>query len=135
MNNSLQIHIEIIGILLILLGIIHVIFPRYFNWKEDLKDISLINRQLLIVHTFFIALVVFLMGILCFTYSDELIKTELGKIISLGFGLFWLVRLIFQFFVYSSKLWKGKKFETIVHILFSILWFYLTLIFLMNYFN
>lgn len=82
------------------------------------------------VHTFFIALTVFLMGLLCITSADEIIETPLGKKIALGLGVFWGIRLVIQFFGYSSKLWKGKKFETTVHIVFSSLWLYLTIVFL-----
>lgn len=117
------------------LAIVHVFFPKYFNWEEELKSLSLINKQMMIVHTFFIALVVFLMGIMCFTSARELIETNLGKKISLGLGMFWSLRLIIQFFGYSSKLWKGKPFETTIHILFSGLWIYLSIVFLMNYIN
>ena len=125
-------HFKIIGILLMALALVHVIFPKYFNWKEELKSLSLINKQMMVVHTFFIALVVFLMGLLCLTSATELIETKLGKKISFGIGLFWSIRLIIQFFGYSSKLWKGKKLETIIHVLFSGLWMYLSIIFWMN---
>lgn len=112
------------------LAAIHIFFPKYFNWKEELKPLSLINRQMMTVHTFFISLTVFLMGLLCLTSATDLIQTKLGKTISLGLGIFWAVRLFFQLFVYSSKLWKGKKLETAIHILFSLIWVYLTIIFL-----
>lgn len=131
----MQIHINIIGILLIALALVHIIFPKYFNWDKELKSLSLINRQMMTVHTFFIAFTVFLMGLLCLTSSSQLIETNLGKKISLGFGIFWSVRLFIQFFGYSSDLWKGKKLETSIHILFSILWLYISSIFLINYFN
>jgi hypothetical protein len=85
------------------------------------------------VHTFFIALVLFLIGLLCLTSASELVNTSLGKRISLGLAIFWIVRLYFQFFVYSSKVWKGKLFETIVHLLFAIFWAYLTVVFTMLY--
>lgn len=130
----MEIHIKLIGVILIMLALVHIIFPRYFNWAEELKSLSLINRQLMTVHTFFIALVVFLMGVLCLTSSGELVNTELGKKISLGLGVFWVVRLYFQFFGYSSDLWKGKKFETAVHIMFSFLWAYLSVTSLTTYF-
>ena len=126
----MEIHYKIIGLLLMVLALVHAIFPKYFNWKEELKPLSLINRQMMTIHTFFIALAVFLMGLLCFTSSTALIETDLGKTISLGFGIFWLARLFVQFFGYSSALWKGKSFETIVHIVFSILWTYLSVVFL-----
>lgn len=131
----MTIHLQIIGSLLILLSLIHIIFPKYFNWNNELKSLSLINRQMMTVHTFFIAFIVLLMGLLCVTSSTELIETSFGRKIALGLAIFWLTRLIFQLFVYSSKLWKGKTFETIVHILFTLLWTYISVIFLIIYFK
>ena len=131
----MELHLKIIGILLIALAAIHVFFPKYFEWKKELKSLSLINQQMMIIHTFFIALVVFLMGLLCLTSAKEIVDTKLGKIISLGLSIFWSFRLIVQFFGYSTKLWKGKLLETIIHIFFSALWIYLSVTFLMNYLN
>lgn len=122
-------HITTIGILLIILALIHIIFPRYFNWKNELASLSLINKQMMMIHTFFIALTVFLMGLLCATSAQEIIETALGKKIALGLGVFWGIRLIVQFFGYSAKLWKGKTFETTVHVVFSCFWLYLTILF------
>ncbi len=131
----MEIHFKIISVLLIALAMVHIFFPKYFNWDKELKSLSLINRQMMTVHTFFIALTVLLMGLLCLTSSAELIETNLGKKISLGLGLFWTVRLVIQFFGYSTDLWKGKKFETLMHIIFSLLWTYLSIIFLTTYYN
>src|SRR5690606_44389 len=125
----MEIHFKIIGILLMILALLHIFFPKYFNWKEELKSLSLINRQMMTVHTFFIAFVVFLIGLLCLTSATDLIQTKLGRAISFGLGIFWVTRLFFQIFIYSPKLWKGKTFETTAHILFSLLWIYLSSVF------
>lgn len=125
----MELHLKIIGYILVLLAIIHVIFPWYFNWKKEFMLVSLVNKQIMYVHTFFIALVILLIAIMCLSSSKELIETNLGKKICLGIGVFWTVRLFIQFFYYSSKLWKGKIFETTVHILFTFLWTYLSFIF------
>ena len=131
----MELHFKIIGVLLIGLAMIHIPFPKRFNWDVELKSLSLLNRQMMKVHTFFIALTVFLMGVLCLTSANELIETPLGKRISLGLGVFWAVRLFIQFFGYSTELWKGKAFETTMHVVFSLLWVYLSGIFLSNGFN
>jgi hypothetical protein len=125
----MELHLKIIGVLLMLLALVHVIFPKYFKWKDELSLVSHVNRQMMYVHAFFIALIVFLIGLLCLTSASELITTHIGKRISLGLGIFWATRLYFQFFVYSRILWKGKKFETTVHILFAGFWAYLSVIF------
>lgn len=122
-------HLKIIGVLLVALALVHVAFPKRFYWQKELSALSLVNRQIMVVHTFFIALTVFLMGLLCVTSSNELIYTNLGKKISLGLGIFWTIRLLVQFFGYSTTLWKGKRFETMIHVLFIFLWSYFSLIF------
>lgn len=80
---------------------------------------------------YFIAFALFLIGLLCLTSPDELMSTALGKRVCLGLGIFWATRLYVQFFGYSRQLWKGKPFETIVHILFSLFWAYVSVVFLL----
>lgn len=131
----MELQLKIIGILLSLLAFIHIGFPKYFHWKTELKSLSLINKQMMTVHTFFIALVVLMIGLLCLISSNELINTALGKKVSLGLGVFWSIRFIFQLLVYSPKLWKGKKFETSMHIVFTVFWIYMSSLFLIIYFQ
>lgn len=126
-------HLRIIGALLVILALLHFSFPKYFNWKQELSGLSLINRQLMYIHSLFIALIIFLIGILCLTSANELLNTTLGKRVSLGLGIFWAARLWVQFFGYSSKVWKGRSFETTVHILFSVFWTYLSSVFILTY--
>jgi hypothetical protein len=136
-NNLLMrdmiVHLYIAGWLQVALALIHFIFPRYFKWREQLTGLTLINRQLMYVHTFFIALVVLLMGSLCIAAPVDIIMTRLGKYLSLGLFVFWATRLFFQIFVYKSGLWKGKRFETVVHVLFTLVWIYLSVVFFLLY--
>lgn len=124
------IHLHILGVIFIALALLHIGFPRYFKWKEELAKLSLINRQMMYVHASFIAVIVLLIGILCITSADDLIGTSFGRRVSLVLGIFWGLRLITQFFVYSPQLWMGKRFETTVHVVFSILWAYAAGVFL-----
>ncbi|MBL8204607.1 MAG: hypothetical protein JNM09_10295 [Blastocatellia bacterium] len=127
---NLVIHLKIIGIVLILLALVHLILPRWCDWAVELARLSLLNRQLMQVHTFFIALVVLMFGALTFFCSDELLsRSRLAQVILLGFTVFWAVRLFFQFFVYDTQLWRGKRFETLVHILFVCFWTYCTVVY------
>jgi hypothetical protein len=129
----MELHLKIIGTILILLGLLHYFFPGYFKWKQELGPLSIINRQMMYVHSFFIGFAILLVGLLCLTSSGELVNTALGKRICLGLGIFWAARLCVQLFVYSPKLWKGKSFETTIHILFSLLWTYLSVVFILAY--
>lgn len=121
---------KLAGVLLIVLSLVHSIFPKYFKWKTTLKDLPLVSLQMMYVHTFFIAFTVFLMGLLCLSSSELLINSILGTRICMGLGIFWGIRLLIQLFGYSSKLWKGKIFETGIHIFFTLLWSFFTILFI-----
>ena len=127
----METQLKLIGFLLVVLALLHVGFARYFNWRHEFAGISLINRQMMYVHTFFVAFTVLLMGLLCLTSAAELLTTPLGHKLALGCGIFWLARLLVQFFGYSTQLWRGKGFETGIHLLFSALWTYLSTVFLL----
>ena len=129
----MELNLKIISILLIILAFIHAIFPKYFKWKQELSSLSTINRQLMYVHSFFIAFVVLLMGVLCLTSANELIETTLGRRVCFGIGIFWITRFFIQFFGYSAMIWKGKIFETTIHVLFSVLWAYFSVVFCLIY--
>ncbi len=126
---NLQLHIQIIGYIFIVLAFTHLVFPKKFAWRENLKPLSLLNRQLMYVHTFFIALFVLLNGLLFISCADELLSgNRLAKFVNAGFFIFWFLRLLFQHFVYARALWVGKRVETGWHIFFSMLWLYIVLV-------
>jgi hypothetical protein len=130
----MEIHLKVVGTLLILLALLHIIIPRYSRWDIELASLTLITKQILYVHTFFIGFTVLLIGLLCILNAKELTQSTLGRQICLGLFAFWFTRLVFQFWVYSPKVWRGKKFETVMHILLSLLWGYFTIVFFMSWY-
>lgn len=122
----IELHLKIVGTLLILLGVAHCTFPKRFGWKDELARLSLLNRQIFLVHCFFIALTLVLMGSITFLYAKALLEpTSLNRALLAGAAVFWACRLFVQFFIYDPKLWKGNVFNTWMHVLFSCLWTYL----------
>jgi len=115
----------------VVLALLHAGFARYFNWRQEFAGVSMINREMMYVHTFFVAFTVLLMGLLCLTSATDLVNTPLGHRLALGCAIFWLARLLTQFVGYSAALWRGKRFETAIHVLFSVLWTYLTAVFML----
>ncbi len=123
-------HLELIGGILIAIALAHAVFPRAFDWKHELARLSLMNRQMMKVHSFFIALALVLMGALCLSSADRLVGTELGRRVALGLGVFWTARLLVQLFVYSPRLWLGKGRETVAHVALTLTWAYFSAVFL-----
>jgi hypothetical protein len=127
---SLGFHLKFAGLTLLFLGVSHTFFGPRFHWREEFARVSLLNRQLFYVHTFFVALVVFLVGALCLFGTRGLVeRTFAGACLSGALCLFWACRLVCQFFVYSSELWRGKRFETFMHWLFALAWTYYSAVF------
>jgi hypothetical protein len=88
---NIELHVQLTGVLMIILGTLHAVIPRYFRWKVELAPLGLITRQIVYVHTFFIGLVLFLIGTVCFlpvilsTRLSEK-KSRLGFLFSGQFG-------------------------------------------------
>lgn len=128
--GDLALHLRIVGAILLGLGGLHVVFPRKFDWRRELAKLSLLNRRIMQVHTLFIALTVSLMGALCAFGTSALIeRSALGLLVAAGLLAFWAIRLACQFFVYDSELWRGKRFETSVHVIFVGFYGYLVVVF------
>lgn len=124
---TLLMHTRIVGALLLLLGASHVFFSRYFEWKHELATVSLFTRQVFFVHHFFIGLGVAMAGAGSFLYADALLKPgALSRALLAAMTLFWFCRLLTQFFVYDSALWRGDRFRTFMHVAFVALWCYVT---------
>lgn len=127
---NLELHLRLAGLLQILLALLHFDFPRRFRWRQELASLSLLNRQMFHVHTFFVCLVLVLFGALSLFAADALLEpTRLARLVLFGITLFWAVRLYCQWFVYDARLWRGRRFETTMHVVFTALWCYLVAIY------
>jgi hypothetical protein len=122
---NLALHLKIVGTLLLLLAFAHLFFPKRFGWKTDLAKLTLLNRQVFLVHAFFISLVLVLFGLLSLAYTGTILQpSPLARIVLAGLVMFWVARLFIQFFVYDARLWQGNHFNTTMHVFFSLMWTY-----------
>jgi hypothetical protein len=125
---NIYVHLKIVGALLVALGLANSFFGRYFKWKQELEPLSLLTRQVFQVHGFFIALVVAMIGLCSLFYTNALLLSgDLSRVVLTGFLVFWLSRLAIQLFVYDPAIWRGRRFYTVMHVVFSIFWMYVVL--------
>jgi hypothetical protein len=124
---TLNLQLKMVGGLLVLLGLSHAFFNRYFGWGRELEGVSLFTRRVFFVHNFFIGLGVVLAGVGSFLYADALLRPgALSRAILAGMVLFWFCRLLAQFFAYDVAIWRGDRFRTFMHVAFALLWCYVT---------
>ncbi len=126
----MEVLLKIAGLIFLGYAFLHFAFPKRFGWREELARLSLLNRRIFVVHTTFIVLTLLLLGTLCVAFTRELLApTPLGRIVLAGLLVFALARLLAQFFLYDSSLWRGHPFNTRVHAVFVTTWGYLVLAF------
>jgi hypothetical protein len=126
----LDIHLKIVGVLMFGLVVINVFAPARFGWRKEMAKVSLLTRQVFFVHCFFIALLVGMWGVLCLFFTSTLLEpTSLAALVLAGLTVFWGIRLFMQLFVYDKRLWRGHRFNTVMHVVLSAVWLYFTAVY------
>lgn len=97
-------------------AIFHVFFWRLFDWRNDLKKLSVANRAILQISNIRLIYILLLVAFLCFLFPTELTTSALGKTFLAGMSLFWFGRTIEQFIF----LRVNKTFVHVLTILFVI---------------
>jgi hypothetical protein len=130
MIETLTILLRVAGAGLILLAGFHVPLGRHLKWREDAARLSLANQSIFHVHAFFICFVLVMMGLPCLLEPSVFLEhSRAGAWLAWSFAAFWMTRLFVQWFVYPSELWRGKRMETIAHVGFTMVWFFLSALF------
>ena len=126
---TLLFHLRFSGGLLILLGLAHAAFGKLLDWKTDLQKLTLANRQIFVVHCFYIALFLVIAGSLSLFFAPSLLQPEpLSRAVLSAMTLVWAIRLYVQWFVFDRSLWRGNGYKRVVHFAFTLFWTYATLV-------
>ena len=122
-----ELHLRVAGVLLLSLIALNLHLPRRFSWKRELASLSLLTRQIFWVHAAFLSIVLAMLAALVLLYARHLLApTPLARAVLAGLAIFWFLRLLTQWLVYDWSLWRGRRFETTVHVVFTCVWGYLT---------
>lgn len=84
-------------------AIFHLMFWRIFRWKKDLSRLTFINRSVMQILNLCLTFVFLLMAYISFFNTSELIQTNLGKALLVGFSLFWFLRMIEQIIFFGIR--------------------------------
>lgn len=115
---------------MILLGLLHIPISKHLNWREDASKMSRMNATVFHVHTFFIVLLEFIIGLPALIDPMAFLEpTRAGKWGCISLTVMWAIRSVFQWTAYKPKWWKDKPFETTMHWFFSFVWIFLTALF------
>lgn len=122
--------LRIAGAGLVIQAFAHIHLQKRLNWTEEAARMSPFNAAVFHVHTFFICLVLVMMGLpLAIDPGLLLEKSKIGAWATWSLCVFWGCRLWCQWFTYDPAWWKGQRFETAMHWVFTGVWLALTVIF------
>jgi len=103
MNDLSEVMILIGGFYNLGFAIFHLMFWRLFRWKRDLSSLTFINRSVMQILNLCLTFVFLLMAYISFFNTSELIQTNLGKALLVGFSLFWFLRMIEQIIFFGIR--------------------------------
>jgi hypothetical protein len=83
--------------------VFHVFFWKLFDWKQELRKVSFINRGVMQILNLRIMWVFLVVAYVSFFHAEELLTSALGKTILAGVALFALMRAVEQIVFFGLK--------------------------------
>ena len=129
-HDTLLVHLRLVGVVMASLVVVNLMVPGRFHWREEMSRLSLVNRQIFQAHSVFLVLTLALFSALLLTCGTALLEpTRLSRAVLFGLTVFWGLRMLMQWYFYSPLIWRGHRFNTVMHYVFSFVWVYVTAVF------
>ena len=90
--------------------VFHLLFWRIFDWEQDLKRISILNRATMQVLNISLTFCFIIFSYISLVHTAELLTSSLGHSLLLLIALFWLARAIQQIVFYRLRHWASWAF-------------------------
>jgi len=98
------------GFYTIALIVFHMLFWRIFDWEQDLKRISFLNRATMQVLNISLTFSFIIFSYISLVHTAELLTSSLGHSLLLLMALFWLARAVQQIIFYKLRHWASWAF-------------------------
>ena len=106
----MELLIKLGGVYNIVLVIFHLMFWRLFDWKNDLRNLSFLNRAIMQVLNLSLSFAFIIFGYISLVHTKELLSTDLGQSLLILMTLFWVARAIEQIVFFKLKHWGSIAF-------------------------
>lgn len=127
---NLTLHLQLVGVMMFIIVLLNFGVWKRFGWRQEIQRLSLLTRQVFIVHSYFIMLSVAGFGAVSLFYPQTLLEPGLlARLVLIFLAIFWGSRLVMQWCVYDWSLWRGDRFNTFIHFTFTGVWIYFTTVY------
>lgn len=106
----------------LVLTLLNLRLDKLLHWGSELKNLSLLLREVFYVHKWFISITMAIFGVVTLKFAGEMSEgvIPMGRWLAVGIGLFWAIRTVIQWAYYSKSHWIGKAGPTAVHWILTI---------------
>jgi hypothetical protein len=123
--SAIEFQLRLVGALLLGVAALGVAVHRHFRWGDEIQRLTLLTRQVFLIHSAFVTVVLAMLGAMLLTLAPALLGPgPLPRAVLIGLLIMWMARLLAQWFFYDPSLWRGDRFRTFMHVLFSVLYAY-----------
>jgi hypothetical protein len=106
----MELLIKLGGIYNLGLVVFHLLFWRIFNWGEDLRKLSFLNRAIMQVLNLSLTFVFVIFAWLSLAHSAGLLASPLGHGLLVLMALFWFLRALQQPLFFGLRHWGSVAF-------------------------
>lgn len=127
---ALGTQLRLVGAVLILLGLSHAAMPRVLDWPSHFTGLPALTRRILHLHTFFIAVMCVLLGLVPLVLTDELLAPDrLGTAVLVAECAFWGIRWCAQFVAFPAAIWRSSRLYVVGYLGTAGLWTWVVVVF------
>ncbi len=98
------------GLYTLALIVFHLLFWRIFDWKQELKQVSYLNRATMQVLNISLTFAFIIFSYISLVHTAELLNSSLGHSLLAFMSLFWLARSVQQIIFYKLHHWASWAF-------------------------
>lgn len=94
-------------------AVFHLMFPRLFNWRQDLRTLTFVNRGITHVLNLCLTAVFVIFAYVSLAHTKDLLSSPLGHGLLVSIALFWLLRAVQQIVFFRMRHWWSWAFFVI----------------------
>lgn len=115
--NALQIALVAAALLQLAIAGLNPFLIRIMKWEEDLERMSLLVREVFVLHCWFIGLTLTIFAALTLRFAPEMSTGGHPAVhwIAGAIAIFWGIRAVLQVTHYSASHWRGHQGRTVIH--------------------
>lgn len=109
----LELALRAAGVSMVALALFHLALWRMLDWGRETTALSPLSARVFAVHTFFVAFILFLLGLLSALAPDLLLApSALARWLLVGVVALWIARFVAQPLVFDPAMdrgWTGSR--------------------------